>query len=115
MIIKNSFKSVDIVDGSRTWSAEFVLTGLLEVQSNSSASTIKILLSSNDLKSSDRVVSDQEIEVIVMNSGISDFTLSKNPNDYGFIKGNTTVPAGGFRLVKIIVSQSVNGSGVFCI
>lgn len=107
-------KAVHSFDGDRDFGPN-ELSGILEVTTNSSPSTVKTFPRNVDTINSDIFASGDGIELIVYNTSANDFALAANTGDSSFIVGNTTVPAGSFRLVNIAVNYNSGALGIFCI
>lgn len=103
---------VHTFDGDREFLPVELVSGALEVATNSSPTTVKTLPHSTTLVVSDLVRYNETLELILWNQGAEDFTLAPNSEGNTHFVGASVVPAGGFRLIKIVVGYP-GGLGVF--
>ena len=97
----------DGTNGDKTWDPAHVLGGVLEVTSNSSSGTVKTFPAYSSLIGSDRVVRLEAIDLLIVNRGSADFSLAANSGSIAdFLLGDTVVPAGEFRRVKLVLTYS---------
>lgn len=102
----------DATDGNATWTPAKVLTGLLEVMSNSNPATVKTFPTGANLAAAiPNVAAFDAIELLIWNGGEDPFTLVKGDGGDSFW-GDDVVPAGTVSYVKIIFF-SATSIGIF--
>ena len=101
-ITERAYVVTDITDGDKTWEPDHILTGVLEVTSNSSPS-IKTFPAYSTIRGTDRVQSGDSVRLLVRNRGIADLTLAANAGSIAdFLEGDPVIPAGEFRQVQLV-------------
>jgi hypothetical protein len=114
-VVERITRAVHPFDGDRTFDPAELTIGVVEVTTNSSSATVKTFPRSVDMTNSNLFAAGDGAEVIVYNTGANDLNLAANSGDSSFIVGDTLVPAGGFRLVKLAVAYTGGAVGIFCV
>lgn len=116
MRISNRFKKVSLIfDRDELLSVEAISAGLVEILTNTSSSRTITFPHHSAVVGSELFAPGEVHEILFVNNGIENLELLANTELVDFIKGDTTVLAGGFRLVKIYVSYDTGKLGIFCI